>query len=97
MALNGTIKIIVDDDGGIIIDKKTGAELQFKQPFHRELFLNVGDIIRYEPYMAPDAKAAVATYVRRRTVGVISEINDETTGTITEKGSNKKSRSSSRC
>lgn len=86
MALNGTIKIIRDDDGGIIVDKKTGAELEFKQPYHRQLFLSAGDRVRYEPYTAPGAKGPIAVYVQRVTVGVISEISDEVSGLITEKG-----------
>lgn len=79
---------IKEGTGGIVMDKG-GNQLEFNQPYLKELNLNEGDIVRFD--RASVGGKPVANNVVRATVGTIATINDDNcTGTILEKEPNPK-------
>jgi len=90
MAEKGKIKIIKDTEGGIVIDSKTNNEYTFKQPYHKELCLNVGDRVKYDILAVPGTTTSIAVGVERITAGAVLTFDSATgTGTIQERVSKK--------
>lgn len=86
MANKGDIKIIKDTEGGVIFDINSNTEIEFIQPFHKELFLEVGARVRYTTYTPEGAARPLAVSVERVTVGKVEELNsDNRTGIIVER------------
>jgi hypothetical protein len=90
MAEKGKIKIIKDTEGGIVIDSKNNNEYTFKQPYHKELCLGVGDRVKFDILAVPGTTTSVAVGVERITAGTVLTFDATTgTGTIEERVSKK--------
>ncbi|HEU4717584.1 MAG TPA: hypothetical protein VFU15_07115 [Bacteroidia bacterium] len=86
MAEKGRIKVIKDSSGGTLTDKG-GNDLDFTQIYITELFLNEGDVVRFDRATINGKPAAIN--VVHQTIGTITAINDDNcTGIIQEKEPN---------
>lgn len=86
MANKGDIKIIRDTEGGVIFDINSKTEIDFIQPFHKELFLEVGTRVRYTTIQPEGAAKPLAVSVERVTVGKVVSIGaDNRSGEIVER------------
>ncbi len=89
MADKGKIVIINDGTGGIIEEPKTKVQYSFTQPNHVELCLNVGDKVKFEPVAVMEGTPPAAVNVERITAGVVTAVDDQGSGTISERQTDK--------
>lgn len=81
-------RIIKDGAGGIVADV-LGNQIEYTQPFSKELCIDKDDIVRFEP-ASIDGKV-IATNLKRYRIGIIQLINsDNSSGILTEKVPNLK-------